>query len=670
MEGEDGWHTTSPVELKYPTCLSEGKVLVSNPALSAGSDLDGHHDALSTEGGVYIEVVPLGQPLMGYPCPLIEAPWWVGGYLDELLFPRLMETPPCLNDNERSKSEELVMDTSKSKMITMEPYVPKRKRQTYRPDPTLQHFDSLFGLDNWSRFLTLKTDKRISAAKLENVFLSKCATKEMSFRHIKDNEWLIETTTKQQSEVFQSLNEIEEFEIKVERHDTLNSIQGTVVIPHSEDDLPSKYLLLDSLKMRYSNVEDVETYSVPSKKNPENPIRIAKIKFQGQNLPSKIKILGQNRELRPFVPKPLQCTNCYKYGHTSRKCRSQHVCGFCGSSNHPTKWHCCETPRCVNCGMNHHAKSKECPFYTYNTELKLLVSRTGMGIREAKLELNVRGLKDPSRNPVFKAKVRETIPENISQLHNPQKNNQMNKENKKQEKQSSINPEITTKNSFSMLTETPMDIENEPKIHYKKQNEGNKGNKRPYENSSPPKKKLGLERNLLSQGKFSEKANEATQEMFASIEEITPSPVLPTRFRTTEKTKENKTIDQNKKAPEKELHPKRGNDHGNSCGCHDCFTDELKNYPELSKEAIINVIRNFISNRRNRKVDNIESHISNCMCVEHLKFYREKKIKILDKLLKNDNDKNVKEPPEETNLCTDKKVKIVRKNNQEKEQKD
>ena len=43
---------------------------MSNPALGAGSDLDGHHDALSTEGGMYIQVVPLGQPYMGYHCPL------------------------------------------------------------------------------------------------------------------------------------------------------------------------------------------------------------------------------------------------------------------------------------------------------------------------------------------------------------------------------------------------------------------------------------------------------------------------------------------------------------------------------------------------------------------------------------------------------------------------
>ena len=62
---------------------------MSNTALGAGSDLDGHHDALSTKGGVYIQVVPLGQPYMGYHCPLSVlnvAPWWMEGCPDEIAF--------------------------------------------------------------------------------------------------------------------------------------------------------------------------------------------------------------------------------------------------------------------------------------------------------------------------------------------------------------------------------------------------------------------------------------------------------------------------------------------------------------------------------------------------------------------------------------------------------
>ena len=65
MEGEDDRHVTSPVELEYPTWLSEGKVLCQTLPSVPGSDVDGHLDALGTEGGVYIQVVTLGQPYLG-----------------------------------------------------------------------------------------------------------------------------------------------------------------------------------------------------------------------------------------------------------------------------------------------------------------------------------------------------------------------------------------------------------------------------------------------------------------------------------------------------------------------------------------------------------------------------------------------------------------------------
>ena len=45
--------------------VERGESLTSNLALSAGSDLDGLHDALSTEGGVYIQMHPWGSLFVG-----------------------------------------------------------------------------------------------------------------------------------------------------------------------------------------------------------------------------------------------------------------------------------------------------------------------------------------------------------------------------------------------------------------------------------------------------------------------------------------------------------------------------------------------------------------------------------------------------------------------------
>ena len=245
----------------------------------------------------------------------------------------------------------------------------KYRKRKFRVDPTLIHFDTLFGSDSWSRFLTFKTETELTAAKFENLLLSKCPTREMSFRPINRKEWLVETTTRNQSETYQSIDSFNGVSVTVQRHDKLNSIEGTVILPHNNDcdGLPNETILLDSLKLRYPNVESIKVYEIPSKKQSGSKLRVARIKFKGHILPSDIKIEGQKRELLPYLPKPLQCKNCSKYGHTHTKCRNPSKCAFCGSEDHETTWNC-GSPKCLNCGQNHHARSNTCPFYIYITQ--------------------------------------------------------------------------------------------------------------------------------------------------------------------------------------------------------------------------------------------------------------------------------------------------------------
>ena len=47
--------------IRVPDVVERGESLMSNLALGAGSNLDRLHDALGTEGGVYIWILPLGR---------------------------------------------------------------------------------------------------------------------------------------------------------------------------------------------------------------------------------------------------------------------------------------------------------------------------------------------------------------------------------------------------------------------------------------------------------------------------------------------------------------------------------------------------------------------------------------------------------------------------------
>ena len=351
--------------------------------------------------------------------------------------------------------------SSTSKIPTLKPYIvdnkvntnsQRRRRTRYRPDPTLLHFDHIFGSNNWSRFLLLKTESVIDAAKLENILLTKCPSRDMSLRQIDENTWLVETTNKRQSEIYQDITSLENVKVEVTKHDKLNSIYGTVVLPHHEDST-DKNLLLDSLKKRYSNVEDLEVYHIFQRGDRNTTLKIAKIKFEGENLPTDIRIMGQRREVRPHVPKPLQCKRCCKFGHSVNNCRNDPVCAYCGSSEHPTRWNCGES-RCINCGQQHHARSKECVFYIYNTELKLLMDRTGMGVKEAKLELQVRGIRDPTRNPQYRTVVKSLHQKTENQTMKGDGNGETVEQQTKIDKNDIINENIVLEQEGDMNIES------------------------------------------------------------------------------------------------------------------------------------------------------------------------------------------------------------------------
>ena len=556
----------------------------------------------------------------------------------------------------------------RSEIVTLTPFEQRnKKRRNFKVDPTLIHFNHIFGANNWSRFLVLKTERRISPLVLENKLLSLCPTREMCFRPQKTNEWLIEATTKAQSDIFLKIEEIQGIKVSVKSHDMLNYIQGTVVLPQIDEDeeIPDKTILLDSLKLRYDNINNIEVFEIPNRKNHKNPIRIAKIKFIGQDLTQKIKILGQNREVRPYVPKPLQCKLCCKFGHTHKVCQNKEICIVCGSEEHTTNWKCPDM-NCSNCGQLHHARSKECPFYMYNTELKLLMTRTGMAVREAKLELKVRGILDPGRNPSYKNILKGKTP----QRSKPE-NNQLSIPN---------NLEISTNNKFEILgnvnteptqqvDEINAEIHDRPNVPPSLDIEEEKDEaavhvpvelemedeidittkKRLRDQNSPPK----VNENATASKKRIVKLNRQTASESELLDEITPSPVYQSRYldiMKNAKEKRESKVCECQQCSLKDAVPEVGYHHGR-CGCHNCFLKDCKETKPLTKDKLINVIRNFFSRKDSgESLIPLELHTKDCMCIKHLHFYRVNKISYLDKFLaKPDN----RDSPNESSIDTE-----------------
>ena len=57
-----------------------------------------------------------------------------------------------------------------------------------------------------------------------------------------------------------------------------------------------------------------------------------------------------------YKRKPIQCYNCFNFGHTKNSCRSKGKCSHCGSAEHNIIIHCPNALKdkcCANCNQNH-----------------------------------------------------------------------------------------------------------------------------------------------------------------------------------------------------------------------------------------------------------------------------------------------------------------------------
>ncbi|GFS26704.1 nucleic-acid-binding protein from mobile element jockey [Elysia marginata] len=85
--------------------------------------------------------------------------------------------------------------------------------------------------------------------------------------------------------------------------------------------------------------------------------------FDSPTPPTQVKAGYVKLNVRPYVPTPMRCYKCHKFGHGREKCRRKDpICGKCGKVGHAAD-SCKNDPHCINCQGEHAASDKVCPKY-------------------------------------------------------------------------------------------------------------------------------------------------------------------------------------------------------------------------------------------------------------------------------------------------------------------
>ena len=107
------------------------------------------------------------------------------------------------------------------------------------------------------------------------------------------------------------------------------------------------------------------------------------ITFNFPNILSSIRMGLYNVKVSPYVPNPIRCFKCQKFGHGKGQCKGKLKCFKCGEEDHEG-FDCKNNPKCSNCGQPRMVSSKNCQYYLKEKEIQKVISEKNISYPEAR----------------------------------------------------------------------------------------------------------------------------------------------------------------------------------------------------------------------------------------------------------------------------------------------
>ncbi|XP_071054942.1 uncharacterized protein [Onthophagus taurus] len=243
------------------------------------------------------------------------------------------------------------------------------------------------------RFLVVKALNGLSFDKLSPFILQKQLYGLYGdFKSIKKTRegLLLETASAAQAKRVMASVRIGDIDVEVNPHRALNTSKGIVYCP----DLLN--CSVEEIQMELRSQGVIEVRRIKSKREgvlSDTPNHI--LTFNSPILPKKVKAAYYSLDVRLYIPAPMRCFKCQRYGHTSLRCEALQIC-VCGKAIHEGRP--CEDPLvCVNCGGPHSARSRSCPVFKKEAAIQEIRTKDKLSYVEAKRKLQQTPVRTPTQ---------------------------------------------------------------------------------------------------------------------------------------------------------------------------------------------------------------------------------------------------------------------------------
>ena len=236
---------------------------------------------------------------------------------------------------------------------------------------------------SFPHFIVLESLDEKQLTKINPIVIEKTISgivKPVSVKKINNGTLLIEVDKKPYADNLLKMNNFAGLKIKSFPHISLNSSKG--VARSSELSLCT----LDEIKtyLKPQGVSDVKRISI--KRNDEIINTNTYIfTFNRSQVPKELKVGYNIIKIDPYIPNPLRCYNCQKFGHHESKCLKSAICKKCGESGSDHVELTCANPiRCANCQSSHPADSRDCIVWKKEKEINRIKYTNNISFPEAR----------------------------------------------------------------------------------------------------------------------------------------------------------------------------------------------------------------------------------------------------------------------------------------------
>lgn len=237
-------------------------------------------------------------------------------------------------------------------------------------------------VDTWPRFIVIHSKREKKSASRINPFLVGETLRGVVGRpeatRLRSGDLLVQCQKKSHATALLKLCKIGDYDVETSPHKTLNSCKG-VVRNDALAEMEEGEIISHLKSQGVTGVKHV------SAKRGGRDVKLSTLvlTFGVPKLPERLWVGFCWARVTPFIPLPLRCFQCQRYGHGRSACKNTSVCVRCGQKDHGSDT-CTREPRCANCSGNHPSSSKDCPVWKEESEIQKVRVERGISFREAR----------------------------------------------------------------------------------------------------------------------------------------------------------------------------------------------------------------------------------------------------------------------------------------------